>query len=1294
MLKDESHHPYRNPLQIVSLHADSITGTGMTTLEALQRLPDGQFHLLCDELLRRHEPRYRSLRSHGINDRNESIVGQPDSYVGDTSDTCRIAFCYTTKRDGWWTKVVEDVELARKKSPNIEEVVCVITRDKDREGPKKRAKVAWLTRAKTAACGAAFHLYDGPEIARLLDDRDNQDLRHDHLGIPYSRRSFQAILAGCRDYNNAKIDELHTHGRFDPDRYLVRAADRELFQIWQRVWPRLEKQENRLQAKMIALVSVSGMGKTSLLCTFVKTHSPHLPVLFVQGRDISFDTEDCIVRFVVQAIQGVLSHESAKIEEAAIVHQLERHSRLTLVLDGLDEVGDPAKVKRAVGYWLNSRLSQQCVLIVSSRPESWNLCFDVTWVKWMLEQSRDDRGVLSTRERKETDRFYDTNIFNIPGLFSPDELQRAWVRAGRSEEALYLLSPEVRGELAHPFTLRAFLDLCDDSGWGRNATRAKIIDAWLKKRLLAEEDMTNRLTLDLYRKALRLVVLRITESGQGWVSIDCLDEAPRFDRVRPPGPVIERLLRASVLESLPGRSDRIRFVFDYIHDFLLGEIDAENVTHDPQSVARSTSKGSFSESYLRLVRLGESLLTVSGREAFLDELADRDPIRAAIILQFAPPLYPKHAREKIVGCLKGDAISRYRARAAFAVSQLGRIDCAEARLALLEILTPLERCPMYLRIVGTWAFIQLSCIEAVSFVYALALFGPSTNSTAYYFRDLLALMRDVTDDFRMHLGDYACDHLDAVSGAHEHARAVCVLAHLGDERLVPHLEQRFESNGTLLGYENHALIALGSKLAAELFAKVLKQTANLLAEKDHIKGDLERRRLAHSVSPSTADVRYLISPFFEAEIERLMQEGDNETIRLCIHLSEQSESLRLLQRSMFVRAGQSEIHDISLGRFARLLDPRNWMLWWKTADSDGDRRMLLYVVSDVPSIEVEQTLIDCLDNEKVAGLAAHALGRIRSHRASARLRQLLEISPGRSTTSNVMMALGNIRDTNSVEALTRVAEKATGDSLLVSALSLGAIGTEEAEKALVMLLESGLETDWIVSGLLLLGSQTAVNRALDEARMKEERGPRWLATRLGGAFCLQGWTTGCYYTYIHDETLVEYLMQNEQVFTGQEKRDLINTLDHFDSENVRGLLRLLASREGSDEDEELPGDARLHVSHFAYRQLLYRGDSYGIDHFVAKAIREDGQLSLTGRELVRFQRPEVAKALREALLRTEEASQQARIIHLMGFYGSVDDSSLIRTFVDCSDDRLANEAQEAHWRLSDPLLILPNWSEP
>ena len=76
----------------------------MGTLDEIQKLSDGEFHLLGDALLRRLDPRYRLLRTHGLNDRGESINGQPDSYVGDTAATCRVAVCYTVQRWGGGTR--------------------------------------------------------------------------------------------------------------------------------------------------------------------------------------------------------------------------------------------------------------------------------------------------------------------------------------------------------------------------------------------------------------------------------------------------------------------------------------------------------------------------------------------------------------------------------------------------------------------------------------------------------------------------------------------------------------------------------------------------------------------------------------------------------------------------------------------------------------------------------------------------------------------------------------------------------------------------------------------------------------------------------------------------------------------------------------------------------------------------------------------------------------------------------------------------------------------------------------
>src|SRR3954469_20235945 len=105
----------------------------MGTLDEIQRLSDGQFPRLGDDLLRRLDARYRPLRTHGLNERGESIKGQPDSYVGDTAATCRVAVCYTVQRSGWWNKVVDDVRDAVAASPMAEEVVVVIPHDADRD---------------------------------------------------------------------------------------------------------------------------------------------------------------------------------------------------------------------------------------------------------------------------------------------------------------------------------------------------------------------------------------------------------------------------------------------------------------------------------------------------------------------------------------------------------------------------------------------------------------------------------------------------------------------------------------------------------------------------------------------------------------------------------------------------------------------------------------------------------------------------------------------------------------------------------------------------------------------------------------------------------------------------------------------------------------------------------------------------------------------------------------------------------------------------------------------------------
>ena len=77
-----------------------------STFDLLQELDDGDFHGLCDDLLRRVESRYRLLTPHGRNERGQSIRGQPDSYVGNTAATCSIAFEYSIQKASWESKEI------------------------------------------------------------------------------------------------------------------------------------------------------------------------------------------------------------------------------------------------------------------------------------------------------------------------------------------------------------------------------------------------------------------------------------------------------------------------------------------------------------------------------------------------------------------------------------------------------------------------------------------------------------------------------------------------------------------------------------------------------------------------------------------------------------------------------------------------------------------------------------------------------------------------------------------------------------------------------------------------------------------------------------------------------------------------------------------------------------------------------------------------------------------------------------------------------------------------------------
>lgn len=1274
----------------------------MGTLDEIQRLSDGQFHLLGDDLLRRLEPRYRRLRTHGLNDRGESIKGQPDSYVGDTAATCSVAVCYTVQRAGWWNKVVDDVREAVAASPLATEVVVVIPHNADRDGPKDKT-IDWLSQARATAGKAAVRVIDGREISRLLDT-DHQDLRYEHLGIPYSRLSGPSILAGCRVASLATIDSITASSRYDPGRYSPRSADRELYRLWQSAfWHGNDNDRRVAPVRLIALVNDSGVGKTSLVCEFARTLGTVLPVLLLQARDVTFGAEDSLVASVVHAIQGFLDPAARVIEEAALSKLLAGSVPLTVVLDGLDEAHNPEGVRRAITYWLKSKLCWVGILIATSRREFWRTCVDPSWVRWMPNPNSDDRSPAKVADRSQVEKNDPAAGVRLPDRFSEEELEAAWLRAGRPRSELFTLPSEAREELRHPFTLRVFLDLQMQEGHPpRTVTRAALLERWLNHRLDAEALPIERITRSQFQQALRMVARRIAVTNAGSLSVDGLAGVPRFDPSHPPGPVLQRLIEASILESLPGQADHIRFTVEAVQDFYRAEADVEDIKSDPNRTAATFSQLPFTTAYPRLVRIGYRLVGEDVRHEFVLRLHEADARKAAIVLRALPSCYTADTRARIVGELGAQITGRHRVRAAMAITLLGELNCREAVEALVKHLLPPAELHNHLKSLGATAFTKLSYAPAAAFVYRWEWFGIRQGNDTYYFRELLASIRAATPEFRLALADQAVQQLSSATGTKEHAKAVTVLAYLGDGRLVDHLATRLAENGLLAYYENHALIALGSDAAGALFARSVRAVGDRLAPLPNDSANHEaRNKFIRLVHFPVYDVRYLLTPAFEPHVQQLIEDANPDVSWIAIDLAKRAHAASLLYPAAVATAKRGAWFDLDQGEQRDYVNADVWLGWWRQSSESALRRKLLTLLPRYPNAEIEEVLLDSLDSPDLCGSAARRLGEYGAIRSAPRLREILAeavTADDRWDKAEAANALGDLRDDAAVTLLEKLAGEHSDEWVVLQAIgSLGWIGNSESESALGRLLQfqkgEGFENA-VLEALICCGSPAAVAQLVHRAAARQD-GPKWLCERLRHLSWTRGWSRGEYFTHIHTAELVDYLEAHYEPGSPEQNWSVGDAFRQIDSPEVRALLRKWGSRRGSPEDPLVRESDQRRISDMCYWELRDRGDVSAIEYTLDERAdeRDEIYVALAADHLRTFPTAAVAEQLRLRLNRATTTSETLRMLALLGRFGEQADAELASRFLDHADDLVANVACEAMLRLSDPLLVPDRWRE-
>ena len=187
----------------------------MATLTKLQELSDVELHALGDELLPRISATYSPIVPNGRNLQGDSIVGNPDSYVGNSAEECAVAIEYTVQKKSWWNKVIADIEDAKAVAAKAGEVVVCLPRDIDREKPKKGDAINWLDKAKNVAKPAKLTIIHGKMIAQLLDTTC-QDLRLKYLKIPVSRSNWHGLQANAAKATDEILLSLQSLDRYSP----------------------------------------------------------------------------------------------------------------------------------------------------------------------------------------------------------------------------------------------------------------------------------------------------------------------------------------------------------------------------------------------------------------------------------------------------------------------------------------------------------------------------------------------------------------------------------------------------------------------------------------------------------------------------------------------------------------------------------------------------------------------------------------------------------------------------------------------------------------------------------------------------------------------------------------------------------------------------------------------------------------------------------------------------------------------------------------------------------------------
>jgi hypothetical protein len=815
-------------------------------------------------------------------------------------------------------------------------------------------------------------------------------------------------------------------------------------------------------------------------------------------------------------------------------------------------------------------------------------------------------------------------------------------------------------------------------------TRSGIMRLWLRNRLKAEASPNARISDTQFHCCLSLIAKAAAANQNAWISVDEISNVPRFEPSKPPGPVVERLISANILETHPERPDHIRFSFEAVYDFFLADSMVTEIEREPIATASAFAQTSLSRSVTRLECIGDQIMSRQGAEEFIRALATHDGPMAAVVLRPGINSYSSSCRELVVSAVAKLLASRMTAERALATEILGRLKCPESTCTLESYWTantPSNR----LHGLVSGAAISHGIIGLVPLVFQTSWFTDDR-----YFVDLRPELFATSDAFRQALATYATRFIPAMVHSLDYERALTVLAYLGDDRAVDAIKLRTKTQ-LPYHYESMCLLVIGSTKSVELYSSLVSRY--LIAPQEGTK-ELESRRSA--IVPWGA-----IGSFATKELEEYVvgQIASEIVERQMVgrQLATKIGTDRLLE--LVVKHWRIKGYSFIGGddQVGTRMGCDKWIELWNRNLPTDQRRALIEMARALRDTRIESALIECLSNSDLAGSCAQALSMMGSDRACQAIRKLLATRPAENEANGwsqemAFRALARLRDPSSVPELVSFLESDNGANHYEGTVGLASIGTPEAETALLELRRQSDER--LVRGLVSFGSRKCVERAVEIAR-RHENGPEWLVEncRFSFGMLFHGKCRHQFRTDVEIDPLLEFVATARA--TTEFCENMYSILDDIDSPSVRKWLRNWYALRRTDRDVLLKSPNNgTRISDRAYRTLSERGDQSVLTEFVKEQVeRIEGHAihEWAIRDLGVFDREGVRSALRSMLESDLGDKTRVAVLDLIGHFGDISDLILLNSFISTASAAIANAAFEARLRLSDPLRLTENW---